>query len=265
MLLQWHLMITDYTDHSYPVLRVSESESRRFDRVVHRLSVPVHCNWSDQEIVTLATSAKSDLVILRSPTSRNRLGGALGGLPSYQTLHADTLLYFSRSLDLDCAADQIPSGLSLATDPPVTERLSNLILATFADYQNHYSANPTLQKDAVEKGYAEWVASILSAASGLVITLNDDRGPVSFIVASIFQSSSGETISEISLNGTHPAFRNRGLYRVLLTYCIEHLGRRGARQLWISTQASHRVMIRTWENMGFGYEVGLNTYHVSPL
>jgi len=262
---RWRLMITDYTDHSYPVLRVSESESRRFERVVHRLAIPVHCNWSDQEIVTLATSAKSDLVILRSPTSRNRLGGALGSFSGYQTLHADTLLYFCRPLEPDCAADPIPSGLSLTTDPPVTEGLSELILTTFADYQNHYSANPTLQKDAVEKGYAEWARSILSSPSGLVLTLNDDRGPVSFVVASTFQSSSGATLSEISLNGTHPAFRNRGLYKVLLTQCIQHLGHQGVRQLWISTQASHRVMIRTWEHVGFGYEMGLNTYHVSPL
>lgn len=254
-------MILDYTTNSYPSLVVSPAESRRFDRVVHRLTVPTHCNWSDPEIVALATSADSDLVILRSPSSRNRLGGVLGSLVGYRTLHADSLLYFSRSLASDSRGESLPIGLRLATDPPVTERLSNLILATFADYQNHYSANPTLRQDAVEKGYAEWASFILSSTEGVVLTLNDESGPVSFIVASTFMSSNGDVHGEISLNGTHPGYRNKGLYRVLLSHCIAHLARHGAKKLWISTQASHRVMIRTWEKVGFNFELGLNTYH----
>jgi len=258
-------MILDYTANSYPSLVVSPSESRRFDRVVHRLIVPVHCSWSDQEIVTLTKSAKSDLVILRSPNTRNRLGGVLGSVLGFRTLHADSLLYFSRNLIPGYSGAPPPDGLSLAKDLPVDERFSNLILATFAEYQNHYSANPTLQKDAVERGYAEWAASILASPEGLVLTLNDDHGPVSFIVARTFTSPTGGLHAEISLNGTHPAYRNKGLYRVLLTHCLEHLARQGAQELWISTQASHRVMIRTWEKLGFSFELGVNTYHFSPL
>lgn len=257
-------MISDYTVNSYPTLAPSLVESRRFGRAVHRLTVPINCNWSDQEIITLSTSAKSDLVILRSPSSRNRLGGLLGSQPNYQTLHADSLLYFSRSLDLISESDEIPDGLTLALGSSASDALPNLILATFADYQNHYSANPTLQLDAVQKGYAEWATSILSSAMGTVFTINDENRPVSFIVTSTFTSHNDETHAEISLNGTHPAYRNKGLYHVLLTQCIEQLARKGVTRLWISTQASHRVMIRTWEKLGFSFELGLNTYHFSP-
>lgn len=258
-------MITDYTSNTYPSLKPSEVESRRFNRIVHRLTVPIYCNWSDDEIVTLSTSAKSDLVILRSPSSRNRLGGILGSLAGYRTLHADSLLYFSRELESALDADKIPNRLHLATDTPVTQQLSNLIFATFAAYQNHYSANPSLQRDAVEQGYAEWAATILSSASGTVLTINDEDQPVSFIVVSTFISHTGEVHAEISLNGTHPAYRNNGLYRILLTHCMKYLAGRDVKTLWISTQASHRVMIRTWEKLNLRFEVGLNTYHVSPI
>ena len=258
-------MITDYTSSTFPVLKPSDVESRRFDRVVHRLTVPINCNWSDDEIATLGKSAKSDLVILRSPASRNRLGGVLGSLSGYQTLHADSLLYFSKDLTRALDADQIPERLHLATDSPVTQQLSRLILATFAAYQNHYSANPSLQRDAVEKGYAEWAASIASSRLGTVLTINDEEQPVSFIVVSSIVSQNGERHAEISLNGTHPAYRNKGLYRILLTHCMKHLASHDVKKLWISTQASHRVMIRTWEKLGLGFELGLNTYHVSPI
>ena len=258
-------MISDYTLNSYPTLVSSEVESRRFGRAVHRLTVPVNCNWSDQEIVTLSASARSDLTILRSPSSRNRLGGLLGSQPNYRTLHADSLLYFSKSLVTSPEGEKIPEGLALTTNSPVSEELSGLILATFADYQNHYSANPTLQRDAVEKGYAEWAASIVSSRLGTVLTINDEEQPVSFIVVSSFMSHNGERHAEISLNGTHPAFRNKGLYRILLTHCMKHLASNDVKRLWISTQASHRVMIRTWEKLGLGFELGLNTYHISPI
>jgi ribosomal protein S18 acetylase RimI-like enzyme len=258
-------MITDYTSSTFPFLKPSDVESRRFERVVHRLTIPINCNWSDDEIATLGTSAKSDLVILRSPASRNRLGGVLGSLSGYQTLHADSLLYFSRDLMRALDADQIPGKLHLATDSPVTQQLSRLILATFAAYQNHYSANPSLRRDAVEQGYAEWAASIVASPSGTVLTINDEERPVSFIVVSTFASQTGDRHAEISLNGTHPAYRNKGLYRTLLTHCMRHLASHDVKRLWISTQASHRVMIRTWEKLGLGFELGLNTYHVSPI
>jgi len=258
-------MITDYTSSNFPVLKPSDVESRRFSRVVHRLTVPINCGWSDEEIVTLSMSAKSDLVILRSPSSRNRLGGALGSLIGYRTLHADSLLYFSRVLMNSCHVEQIPGKFHLATDSAVPQRLSSLILATFAAYQNHYSANPSLQRDAVEKGYAEWAESIASNSSGTVLTINDEEQPVSFIVVSTFVSHNGDRHAEISLNGTHPAFRNKGLYRILLTHCMKHLASNDVKRLWISTQASHRVMIRTWEKLGLGFELGLNTYHISPI
>jgi len=258
-------MIIDYTEQSYPILKASDVESRRFNRRVHRLTVPTDCSWSDDEIVTLCTSAKSDLVILRSPSSRNRLGGVLGSRSGYQTLHADSLLYFSRDLTTSLVADQIPGKLHLATDSPVTQQLSRLILATFAAYQNHYSANPSLQRDAVEQGYAEWAASIVASPSGTVLTIHDEDQPVSFIVVSTFASQIGERHAEISLNGTHPAYRNKGLYRILLTHCMKHLAGNDVKRLWISTQTSHRVMIRTWEKLGLSFELGLNTYHVSPI
>jgi len=259
------VMITDYLASTFPLLRKSDSESRRFGRSVYRLTVPENCNWSDTEIITLATSVSADLLIVRAPATRNRLGGALGSHPHLQTLHADSLLYFSRSSIKENADLDLPADLSLAINSPLDEGLTRLIHATFSNYQNHYSANPTLPKDAVEHGYAEWANMIVSSETGVLLTLASDGQPVAFIVVNIFATSANEVQAEISLNGTHPAFRNRGLYRELLRVSLAEVARRGAIRLWISTQASHRVMIRTWEKLGFGFELGLNTYHCSPI
>jgi ribosomal protein S18 acetylase RimI-like enzyme len=257
-------VITDYLGVEFPVVKHSEVESRRFDRNVMRLTVPEQCKWSDREIVSLATSVEADLLILRSPTSRNRIGGMLGSLPIVRTIHADSLLYFSRALDSYSEREATHRDIEISTDPVVPDELTDLVLATFADYQNHYSANPDLPSGAVQDGYAEWVTNTLTSPDGHLVTLKTAKKVVAFIVYALFRQSGGEQQAEVLLNGTHPAFRNKGLYSFVFSECLSDARSRGAKRMWISTQASHRAMIRTWEKAGLRFELGLNTYHCSP-
>jgi len=257
-------MITDYLGIEFPVVKHSETESRRFGRDVTRLTVPEQCKWSDREVVALATSVEADLVILRSPTSRNRLGGMLGSTSTIQTIHADSLLYFSRQLYGLCDVGVLAADVTVSFDPISTPQLRELVVATFADYQNHYSANPDLPAGAVQDGYAEWVTNTLTSPQGHLLSLVNNQRVVAFIVYSMFQQTDGELHAEVLLNGTHPAFRNKGLYAAAFSRCLVDAMNRGAKRLWISTQSSHRAMIRTWEKNGLRFELGLNTYHCSP-
>lgn len=258
-------MINDYLGSEFPVVKFSDVESRRFSRHVARLTVPEQCKWADREIVTLATSVETDLLILRSPTSRNRLGGLLGSNPHVQTIHADSLLYFSRRLDSFTAVNTMPEVISETTDTISASELENLVSATFVDYQNHYSANPSIPAGAVQDGYAEWASNTLTSPNGHVVALKSTRRIVAFIVYTLFHRSDGELNAEILLNGTHPAFRNKGLYAAAFSLSLLDARHRGAKRMWISTQSSHRAMIRTWEKAGLQFELGLNTYHCSPV
>ncbi len=257
-------MITDYLGIEFPVVKFSDVESRRFHRSVMRLTVPENCKWSDKEVVALATSVDAELLILRSPTSRNRLGGMLGSLATKQTIHADSLLYFSRVLDDSLVPEALPPGVDLYSDPIATDELEELVMATFADYQNHYSSNPDLPSGAVQDGYAEWVANTLTSPHGHLVALKSAERVVAFIVYSMIQHADGEMQAEVLLNGTHPAYRNKGLYAYAFSRSLLDAKDRGAHRMWISTQSSHRAMIRTWEKAGLRFELGLNTYHCSP-
>jgi len=188
----------------------------------------------------------------------------LGANPKIQTIHADTLLYFSRELEGSHVNFRHSGSFYVSTEPIPSDELRDLILATFADYQNHYSANPDLPSGAVQAGYAEWAFNTLTSEDGHLVTLRNKEIVVAFIVYSLFRHIGGEVHAEVLLNGTHPRFRNLGLYGVAFQGSLADAASRGARRMWISTQSSHRAMIRTWEKAGLRFEIGLNTYHCSP-
>lgn len=256
-------MFSSFVEFDTPLTSYSEVESQRFKRTVVRMLIPLACNWPDEEILKLVDSTNFELLILRSPSTRSRLGGALNSLPRVDSIQADSLMYFSLN-DLHKTPELVTAhSLETSVGAISTGDLSAIIMETFSDYQNHYSANASLPLDAVQLGYAEWARTILSDSDGIVLTGWCESRPAGFIVVKVLTTKDGSQHAEIVLNGTHPKFRGRGVYKTLLHECVSELRKRRVEKLWISTQISNRVMIRTWEEIGFRCEFAVNTFHCS--
>lgn len=131
-------MFQNYVEGDLPRRHYSEVESRRFQRKVPRMLIPLACKLPDEEILDLVASTDCDLLILRSPSTRSRLGGALNAHPRVKSLQADSLMYFSLN-DLRKIPELVTAhSLETSVGAISTGDLSAITMETFADYQNHY-------------------------------------------------------------------------------------------------------------------------------
>lgn len=241
----------------------SESESNRFQRRVCRMVIPLECTWSDAGVAESVASNRFDLLILRTPSLRLRLAGLLANTAQLSVLQTDTLLYFSKST-LDSSVPD-SAEFSVTSARPRDEYLDELIRASFDGYSNHYAANSSLPDSAVMDGYSEWATSLLRDPDYEIVSATLGGKVVSFIVGCGVKRIQNEESFEIALNGTHPSFRNRGIYQALLSRLLHEARLKGFERVWISTQASNRPMIRTWEKLRFRFEFALNTLHCSQV
>ena len=249
-------MLQEFSGQQPPVLRDSTLESRRFNLNIGRLIVPFDDQTSDAELAQLCHESNFDLLIVRASASRNLLANALSNLASHRTIHADTLLYFEKSLSSTFPSPQTKSiGLIQATEHTAFQQL---VRDVFQNYANHYSANPMLNQALCLEGYVEWALSLLNNDSGHVFVSRTSLGKLASFIAI---QGDGKT-AEIALNGTYPGLQGSGIYSDLLTFACAELGAMGFTEINTSTQSSNDKVIRTWIRNGFNYVTAINTFHV---
>jgi ribosomal protein S18 acetylase RimI-like enzyme len=174
-------------------------------------------------------------------------------------LQADTLLYFSGST---AQAKKSDGGeIAVTSIRPDPDELEEFVRISFDGYSNHYAANPSLPPDAVMEGYAEWARDLLDRQANVMVSAMHGNDTASFIVGHPVGEVRSQKSFEVALNGTHPSFRNRGIYQILLRHLMSELRLQGIETVWISTQASNSAMIRTWEKLGLRFEFAVNTLH----
>ena len=249
-------MLQEFSSQQPPVPRDSTLESRRFNLNIGRLIVPFDDQTSDAELGQLCHHSGFDLLIVRASASRNLLANALSNIASHRTIHADTLLYFQKSLSSTSPLPQAQSmGLLQASEHAAFQQL---VRDVFTSYANHYSANPMLDHTLCLEGYVEWASSLLNNDSGHVFVSRTSSGQLASFIAI---HGEGKSV-EIALNGTAPSSQGSGIYADLLAFACAELGAMGFTEINTSTHSSNDKVIRTWIRNGFNYVTAINTFHV---
>lgn len=248
------------TDEGSPVLHYSETESRRFGLRIARGVVTREdpCGQVRDDIARL----RPDVAIFRCDAGDTAQIGPLadaGLVPR----HADTLVYYRISLDAPRIAPA--SGADTVIEQAVagdSEALETVVRRGFANYRNHYHANPLLPAPAILDGYVEWALDYAIRASDGKETWVCRMGGVVRSFATCKLAADRSEI-EIVLNATDPAWSGRGLYSSLLRFLIAHYSQTGFASLVISTQVWNYDVQRVWSRAGLVLDRAYDTYHVN--
>lgn len=253
-------MLSDFENNRLPVVEVSTVESRRFEMSIGRLLVPFGYSDSDSKIANLCSESAFDLIFVRAHASRYLLSESLNNLPYHNTIHADSLLYFRKSLR-SLEKDSVGNPL-IATMGEIAQsehgKFVDLVRETFSGYINHYSSNSLLSQHRALEGYVEWATTLLMDNQGQVFVARDNKQRLLSFIAIKGEAQSAEII----LNGTSPSARGRGVYSTLLKFVQTQLSTAGFDELVTSTQSSNENVIKVWFSGGFSYVAAINTFHV---
>jgi GNAT superfamily N-acetyltransferase len=239
-----------------PALRTSAPETARFGITVDRLLVADGAMLEDAEVCALAAGSDADLVVLRYPARRVGLFAALLET-GRDVLLADQLVYWRLEVGTGRAPAPVPGlvTLPLVGGAATHELVAGLVGEIFADYGNHYLADPALDPADALRGYQEWAAN--SADSDSSVALHLDGTPVGLAT-----TSHGNAVLEIELAGVLSAHQGQGYYAHLLAGVEALAHDLGAIQLVISTQAHNTGVQRAWTRYGFEPVVTFATVHL---
>ena len=252
-------MIQDFLMHHALELESSESESRRFGFEVARLLVPAGDAFSDDDITTLLQESKSALVILRVESIRTPLSAKLKSLTDFDVLHADTLVYYRWSVDMSVKTVKTRDEFQIVDNASWND-VNSVLSESFAEYRNHYSANPRLSSSVTLSGYQEWASGLMRKPDTLTLLACEGSQPTGFVLLTIDRSAA---LAEIALNAVRPSNQRSGVYSTLMQEARRRMVALGnIREIYISTQSDNRAVIGAWEKLGLTPALSLNTFHV---
>jgi GNAT superfamily N-acetyltransferase len=203
-----------------------------------------------------------DVAILRIPAGPAPGIAALQAM-GFSPIHADTLVTHSCDLARHTPQDLFNPSLeirSAAHDdvPGITE----LVQSVFAEYPNHYCANPLLPRGEIVAGYCEWALSHVDADNRTCWVACVD-GRIAGLACSAFEVRTGRC--QGVLHGVSPDFAGRGIYTDLIRFTQRYFLQRGFSTLEISTQVGNLRVQRVWAREGFTLERAVDTYHINAL
>jgi ribosomal protein S18 acetylase RimI-like enzyme len=255
-------MFSDFTQRSKVISQViSPIESKRFGISVTRLNIPLQHSITDNEIVEICAESKSELLILRYPSNRTQISQALSQIPSKLAFQADTLVYFSKSLENFDPEFFKTKDFHIRTAGLIDmQEIQALAGSTFDGYSNHYQANYFLKPEAIRLGFQEWAVSSLTSENSLVVVAEDESSSI----CGFGNFACVGDDADFLLSGVDERFQGRGIYSEMIRFASNELSIRGVKSLFISTQIQNRSAIRAWIRAGFNLDFSLNTFHVMP-
>ncbi|MFL6720230.1 MAG: GNAT family N-acetyltransferase [Sphingomonas sp.] len=172
----------------------------------------------------------------------------------------DTLVYYGRDPSKSVSGIKT-SGL----EPPMdltgadAETCAAIARRAFHDYVGHYHTDPRLAAEAADEAYADWISRLLlTPAAGQICVGSAKQGRlVGFLVG---QRRDPGT-SEIVLNAVSPQEQRGGRYTALLLHYLHRVGRRGDREVVISTQLQNTAVQSVWARTGFTLFRSYHTLH----
>jgi GNAT superfamily N-acetyltransferase len=230
----------------------SELESARFGYRVSRLDLSIA---PDADLAAAIGECDFDVVIVRAHADDISGPARLASIPGFRAITADALLYWEWRDD-GAPIDVADSGVTARPTAGQAE-LERLVRDIFADYRNHYSANPLFDHDLALDGYCEWARTLVESGRASCTVIADGDGPVGFGVVDL-----APAVAEVCLAGVIPRARGRGRYRSLIAELMHERRADGRAAMRISTQAHNTTVMRTWARLGWLPRETLVTTHL---
>jgi dTDP-4-amino-4,6-dideoxy-D-galactose acyltransferase len=233
----------------------SEVDSQRFGLKVGRLSVSAKSVLSDNEVVAAIMNSGFDLVILRYPSTRLKLGEMVAE-STKSSFQADTLLCFSKRIhqaDSAILAGDIGVRFAHLGDDAA---IRTVAFKAFDSYKSHYAANPQFDTNKILDGYVDWASRQLVDAS--VVLVHESQQINGFLTLKIENG-----VAEIVLNAVDPDMQNQGVYQRLIESAVHYATINDCEKIVTSTQSTNYKVMRAWVKYGFDIYLSLNTIHVN--
>jgi hypothetical protein len=241
-------------------IHYSEIESKRFEFNIHRgLLTKVNL----EQIQSYLSKHNPDIAILRINASEINACYQLGELDDYQLIFADALVYYNYDLTKISNAYVLRNELEfelLTNDNK--DIVLDLVPLIFADYSNHYSANPLLEKPKMIEGYIEWAQSYIhgNISDRISWLVKRNLQVIGFATCS-FNSETG--VSEGVLYGVHPNHAGGGVYTDIIKYTKNYFHHKGFKYMKVSTQLHNYAVQKVWSREGFVLENAFYTFHLN--
>jgi GNAT superfamily N-acetyltransferase len=243
------------------MLTPAKLESDRFGLTIARATL-VENELDAGALARELMRSRVDVAILRLPAGPD-LGIATLPTLGFSPIHADTLVTYS--CDLARHTPHAPSNPSLqirSAAPGDVPGITELVRTVFAEYRNHYWANPLLAREDIVGGYCEWAVSHIGADNRTCWVACVD-GRIAGLACSAFDVPNGRC--QGVLHGVSPDFARQRIYTDLIRFTQSYFRERGFSTLEISTQVGNFRVQRLWAKEGFTLERAMDTYHVNAL
>lgn len=229
-------------------VRASPAESDRFGLRIARW---IPGDPDDVETIDPEVLDQFDVVIVRRPAAWADRWSDVLRFERFEAVHADTLVYWSWRDE----HGPLPAPSGNVLRHAGADGIASLVRDVFDRYQNHYAANPLLDRSRSVEGYVEWAVSVAEEHGHLRV--DDDRGPVGF---GLVDWSAGPP--DVRLAGVCGRSRGAGRYRDVVLTMMHEARSRGERELWISTQVQNIAVQRTWSGLGWRPFSAFDTTHL---
>jgi hypothetical protein len=243
------------------VAEASPVESDRFGVSLARVTVGRRATDGAEtwRRLALACERPEDVLVVRRPSSLVGCSAVLAATGRV-VLPADTLTYW------DTAAADLAEQPVVPDAPRVTRadqvdpgELHAAVADVFADYVNHYAANPLLDRALALEGYVDWVARTLHAQPDAGAVLVEGDRVLGFGTWTV--GPSGDHC-EFLLGGMRAEARGRGWYALLLVETARAALTAGAPTVVISTQGANVGVQRAWARLGLRPRADFTTAHL---
>ena len=175
----------------------------------------------------------------------------------------DTLVYYWQKPNpqAEGAAAARVAGLSIRPVRPGDEsRVRKLSETCFEGYRGHYHADPRLDQARCDQAYADWAyRSCLERGPDSEVFVGEIQGEV--IAFTTVVQSAQESLGENLLTGVAAGFRGQGVYAAMVSEAIAWAGRKGCRQVQLSTQITNVPVQNAWMRLGFKLKESCYTLH----
>lgn len=241
------------------MLTPAKLESARFGFNVARASIDeIDAGALARQLIR----SRVDVAILRLPARPNPSIASLHAL-GLSPIHADTLVTYSCDLARHPSQALFNPSLQIrSAEHDDVSGITELVQTVFAEYPNHYRANPLLPRADIVAGYCEWALSHIGA-DNRTCWVTCVEGRVAGLACSAFDSRAGTCQGE--LHGVLPDFARNRIYTDLIRFTQNYFRERGFSTLKISTQVGNLRVQRVWVKEGFAFESAQDTYHINAL
>lgn len=240
----------------------SITESERFGFKVHRGVVPV---LNVRELKNYVIENTVDLLILRVPTKSRETSSHLNRA-GFPFIVADTLVYYELELlNSDIKELRNPELKFEKATSKELGRLDYMVRQIFENYQNHYSANPLIDKKDLLDGYFQWLKDFVDnkGKDKKVVWLAKYQGKIiGFASCAVKSKEVGEGV----LYGIIPEMSGKGFYGDLIRFTHNYLKlEEGCSSMLVSTQVDNFAVQKVWAREGFLMKEAFHTFHINAL